>query len=382
MIPAAGARPYPGPPHRVRQAEAGARSATEDVDTAIDVGRPGRAGAGQRPALQPAARPGRGAAAAACSPSRRSPTTSQIVVRYVPAAEAAPRSAATGTTPSCSPAAPTMLVDRRRRRPRHRAPRPPWGRCAGLLRGIAVLQRRRPGRGAHRAGPGHRGPAAGHDGHRRGRPPGADRRRAAAPGVTRLRWSNAGHPPPMVIDPGRHGRRSLRRRAADLLLGVDPETERREHVVALDRGRDRAALHRRPGRAARPRPRRGRRRLLRACSASSRRPAARRALRRGARAAVPARRARTTSRSSPSGCTARTGPVPPRPGPTSCPTPSRTRPPWIRTQGSASSTVRAQASPITRPSIWCFCTIGTSSSTTRQCRCRAPTRAATPRSPA
>jgi hypothetical protein len=29
----------------------------------------------------------------------------------------------------------------------------------------------------------------------------------------------------------------------------------------------------------------------------------------------------------------------------------------------------AQGAPITRPSIWCFCTTGSSRSTTRQCRC-------------
>ncbi len=57
-------------------------------------------------------------------------------------------------------------------------------------------------------------------------------------GVTRMRWSNAGHPPPMVINPdgtvimltGPAGRE------ADLLLGIDSTTARTEYVVTLDRG--------------------------------------------------------------------------------------------------------------------------------------------------
>jgi serine phosphatase RsbU (regulator of sigma subunit) len=54
-------------------------------------------------------------------------------------------------------------------------------------------------------------------------------------GVTRMRWANAGHLPPLVINPDG----SVAELAAwkgDLLLGVDPETVRRESVVTLDRG--------------------------------------------------------------------------------------------------------------------------------------------------
>ncbi|MGY1839214.1 MULTISPECIES: SpoIIE family protein phosphatase [unclassified Modestobacter] len=54
-------------------------------------------------------------------------------------------------------------------------------------------------------------------------------------GVTRMRWSNAGHPPPMVVDPdGAVG--LLADGPAELLLGVDPQRARRESVVTLQRG--------------------------------------------------------------------------------------------------------------------------------------------------
>ena len=54
-------------------------------------------------------------------------------------------------------------------------------------------------------------------------------------GVTHLRWSNAGHPDPMVINPdGTVAVLSGVR--PDLLLGVSPERRRIESEVALDRG--------------------------------------------------------------------------------------------------------------------------------------------------
>ncbi len=54
-------------------------------------------------------------------------------------------------------------------------------------------------------------------------------------GTTRLRWSNAGHPPPMVV----HADGTvevLSGAEADLLLGIDPRTPRSEVVVTLERG--------------------------------------------------------------------------------------------------------------------------------------------------
>jgi GAF domain-containing protein len=56
-----------------------------------------------------------------------------------------------------------------------------------------------------------------------------------ARGTTRMRWANAGHLPPLVINPDG----SVAELAAwkgDLLLGVDPEAQRRESVVTLDWG--------------------------------------------------------------------------------------------------------------------------------------------------
>jgi PAS domain S-box-containing protein len=60
-------------------------------------------------------------------------------------------------------------------------------------------------------------------------------------GITRLRWSNAGHPPPLVLRPD--GTVSaLPDVEPDLLLGIDPSTPRTESEVVLDRG-DTVLLH-------------------------------------------------------------------------------------------------------------------------------------------
>lgn len=56
-----------------------------------------------------------------------------------------------------------------------------------------------------------------------------------APAPWRLSWSNAGHPPPVVLDAA--GRATvLAGPSADLLLGVDPATVRRQHTVDLHPG--------------------------------------------------------------------------------------------------------------------------------------------------
>ncbi|WP_299951904.1 SpoIIE family protein phosphatase [uncultured Modestobacter sp.] len=53
-------------------------------------------------------------------------------------------------------------------------------------------------------------------------------------GVTRVRWTNAGHPPPFAIHPD-GSVHPLLGGQPDLLLGVRPDTSRQEHEVTLDR---------------------------------------------------------------------------------------------------------------------------------------------------
>ena len=55
-----------------------------------------------------------------------------------------------------------------------------------------------------------------------------------AQGITRLRWSNAGHPPPMAINPDGTVL-LLSAPTTDLLLGVRPGTDRRESEIVLER---------------------------------------------------------------------------------------------------------------------------------------------------
>lgn len=54
-------------------------------------------------------------------------------------------------------------------------------------------------------------------------------------GTARLRWSDAGHPPPVVLSPGGEVT-VLDGERPDLLLGVDPDRPRQERVTVLERG--------------------------------------------------------------------------------------------------------------------------------------------------
>jgi serine phosphatase RsbU (regulator of sigma subunit) len=56
----------------------------------------------------------------------------------------------------------------------------------------------------------------------------------AARGAQLLRWSNAGHPPPLVVSPT--GAVTVLAREPDLLLGVDPTVPRADHTAALRPG--------------------------------------------------------------------------------------------------------------------------------------------------
>ena len=56
-----------------------------------------------------------------------------------------------------------------------------------------------------------------------------------AAGTTRLRWSNAGHPPPVVLHADGRVERLTDGRA-ELMLGVDPDARRTERVTTVQRG--------------------------------------------------------------------------------------------------------------------------------------------------
>ncbi len=53
-------------------------------------------------------------------------------------------------------------------------------------------------------------------------------------GLRRIGWSNAGHPPPLLLGPD--GRAELLQRPPDLLLGLQPDSERSTHELVLDPG--------------------------------------------------------------------------------------------------------------------------------------------------
>jgi serine phosphatase RsbU (regulator of sigma subunit) len=56
----------------------------------------------------------------------------------------------------------------------------------------------------------------------------------AARGLRRLRWSNAGHPPPLLITADGHA--DYLDRDHDILLGVHPDAARHDHVADLPPG--------------------------------------------------------------------------------------------------------------------------------------------------
>ncbi|SEL08147.1 Serine phosphatase RsbU, regulator of sigma subunit [Blastococcus sp. DSM 46786] len=54
-------------------------------------------------------------------------------------------------------------------------------------------------------------------------------------GVTQMRWSNAGHPPPLILQPD-GSVLELSAQRAELMLGIEPAARRTESVVTVDRG--------------------------------------------------------------------------------------------------------------------------------------------------
>ena len=56
----------------------------------------------------------------------------------------------------------------------------------------------------------------------------------AVTGLRTFRWSNAGHPPPVLVRADGHA--ELLAAPDDLLLGLDPTTDRSDHMVTLEPG--------------------------------------------------------------------------------------------------------------------------------------------------
>ena len=92
-----------------------------------------------------------------------------------------------------------------------------------------------------------------------------ERPTARGDGWRRLRWANAGHPPPILIDPD-GAVQLLGGPSGDLLLGVDPDVARSEPVRPGRPGHHAVPLHRRARGTARPHHRRGPGRGSSSCS--------------------------------------------------------------------------------------------------------------------
>ena len=177
-----------------------------------------------------AARRGAAARAAHRAPA---PDHVQVVVRYQPAAEAA-QVGGDWYDAFLQPDGATMLVigdvighDI--------AAAAAMGQVRALLRGIAAHSGRRPGRGAA---------AASTASCRRSRstpppppwwPGSSRRRRSATRGCTRLRWSNAGHPPPLLLTVDGTGR-PARRPTPTCCSASTPTVARAESELTLERG--------------------------------------------------------------------------------------------------------------------------------------------------
>ncbi len=167
---------------------------------------------------------------AACSPSRRDRATSRW-----PCATSPPpsrrRSAGTGTTRSCC---------RTVRSPwwsvtwpgTTRTPPPPWDSCATSCAASPTPCRRR------RRGCCARSTTRWTASTSASSPPRCWRRSQQRTedggGPVSLRWSNAGHPPPVLI--AADGRARLLATDPDLLLGLDHVTDRADHAVQLGPG--------------------------------------------------------------------------------------------------------------------------------------------------
>ena len=131
-------------------------------------------------------------------------------------------------------------------------------------------------------------------------------------GRTWFRWSSAGHPAPILMDADGEVV-LLDGTPADLLLGVAPSTHREDRVVCLTRGQHRPALHRRAGGAPRPGRRRRHGGAHRRCCASTQ-VCRSRSCATGCSSGCSCPMPRTTSPSSPSGCTRRASPARPSRG--------------------------------------------------------------------
>jgi serine phosphatase RsbU (regulator of sigma subunit) len=104
------------------------------------------------------------------------------------------------------------------------------GQVRNMLRGGGTHEQGQSVGGADRPGLGHGGPDRRRPGHSRPGPRRAEpvRRRLRR---HRLRWSSAGHLPPVLLGP--EGTTGLLSRRPDLLMGVDPDTDRADHEHVL-----------------------------------------------------------------------------------------------------------------------------------------------------